>query len=248
MSARNQRGSHPRWHGQSSRSCSGGGGRIRHEAAPALVRPALLRPVANRHGDFQPALSFRSARPYLGGMKKFLIDHDEERGARDHIGAIGDFWNYLKEDRPHKWTSMALAVTITGVVIYQIYASLIQPPPPRTIVYVESWPANRSQAEVEADWKERAIQANEDNAKRRAAYRSVADALGIDYEKAPGTEGGAPTETPTETKAPAKAQSGGIQSGGVQSGAVQPSPAPATPPADGKSSGLPVENPVKQGH
>ena len=159
MPVRHTRGSHTSWHGQSSRSCSGGGGRIRHEAASAL----------SPEHHFDGALSFRVRRPYLERMKLFPIDPENERGARDHLGAIGDFWNYIKEDRPHKWTSMALAVTITGVVIYQIYASLIQPPPPRTIIYVESWPATRSQAEVEAEWKERAIQANEDNAKRRAA-------------------------------------------------------------------------------
>lgn len=134
----------------------------------------------------------------------FRTDSEDDRGARDHIGAIGDFWNYLKEDRPHKWTSMALAVTITGVVLYQIYASLIQPPPPRTIVYVESWPADRTQQQVEADWKDRAVQANKDNAQRRAAYRSVADALGIDYEKAPGTEGGPSIEQ--EQGQPAQSQ------------------------------------------
>lgn len=144
-------------------------------------------------------------------MKLFRVDKEDDRPRHDHIGAIGDFWNYLKEDRPHKWTSMALAITIVGVVLYQVYASLIQPPPPREIIYVESWPITRSQAEVEADWQKRAIEANEQNAKRRAAYRSVADALGIDYEKAPGTEGGPPLEkneaakADTAKAAPAKA-------------------------------------------
>lgn len=146
----------------------------------------------------------------------FRVDKEDDNARLDHIGAIGDFWNYLKEDRPHKWTSMALAITIVGVVLYQVYASLIQPPPPREIIYVESWPITRSQAEVEADWQKRAIEANEQNAQRRAAYRSVADALGIDYEKAPGTEGGPPLEkngaakgdaakaAPAKTDAPSK--------------------------------------------
>ena len=163
----------------------------------------------------------------------FRTDSEDDRTARDHIGAIGDFWNYLKEDRPHKWTSMALAITIVGVVLYQIYASLIQPPPPRTILYVESWPATRTQAQVEADWKDRAIQANEDNAKRRAAYRSVADALGIEYEKAPGTEGGPAINN---KNAPDQAQ---------PTTSAQPVTAPASPE---KAVTMPVEDPIKQGH
>ena len=136
---------------------------------------------------------------YLGRMKVFRSDDDEDRKPRDHLGAIADLWNYIKEDRPHRWASMGLAITIPAVVMYTIYRSLVPPPQGPQIIYVESWPATRSQADVEKDWLERAKQANEDNAKRRAAYRAVADSLGIDYKAAPGTEGGAPIE---EGKAP----------------------------------------------
>lgn len=148
------------------------------------------------------------ARPsYLELMKMFRTDGgDDDRNPRDHLGGIADLWNYLKEDKPHKWTSMVLAITITGVVIWTVYRSLIQPDPPATIIYVESWPLTRSDAEVAADWKERAIEANERNAKRRAAYRGVADALGIDYDKAPGTEGGPPLEGAPPAKSATPAQ------------------------------------------
>lgn len=154
---------------------------------------------------------------YLRPMKVFRPEDDDDRGPRNHLGAISDLWTYVKEDRPHRWASMGLAITIPAVVFYVIYRSLIQPEPGPTIVYVESWPLDRSQADVEKDWRERARQANEDNAKRRKAYRAVADSLGIDYEKAPGTEGGTPVEAaPADPKAaPDKASA----------------PAPAAPPA-----------------
>lgn len=129
---------------------------------------------------------------YLGPMKVFRPDQDEERTPRDHLGAIADLWNYIKEDRPHRWASMGLAITIPAVVMYTIYRSLIPAPEGPSIIYVESWPLDRSQADVEKDWLARAKQANEDNAKRRAAYRAVADSLGIDYKAAPGTEGAPP--------------------------------------------------------
>lgn len=141
---------------------------------------------------------------YLSDMKLFKIDQDDHRGARDHLGAFVDLWNYVREDRPHRWASMGLAITIPLIIIYVMYQSLIQPPQGPTIIYVESWPADRSQAEVERDWKARAEKMNADNAKRRAAYRGVADALGIDYTPAPGTEGGAPLEG-VPPAAPAKA-------------------------------------------
>lgn len=131
---------------------------------------------------------------------------DDDRAPRDHIGALGDFWRYLQEDRPHKWASMGLALTITGLVLYFVWRSLIPPPPEPTIIYVESWPANRSQADVEREWKERAIEANARNAQRRKQFQQAADALGVQYDKPP--EDLAPQDT-----------------------AVQPAPAPASSPA-----------------
>ncbi len=131
---------------------------------------------------------------YLHPMKFLKTDQPDDHGPRDHLSAIADFWDYLRQDRPHRWASMGLAITIPLVIIYGMYKSLIQPEPPPSIIYVESWPADRSRADVERDWKARAEKMNEDNAKRRAAYRSVADALGIDYTPAPGTEGGPPIE------------------------------------------------------
>ena len=131
---------------------------------------------------------------YLGRMRLIKTEQQDNRSPRDHLGAIAEFWNYIKQDRPHRWASMGLAITIPLLVTYGVYRSLIQPEPGPTIIYVESWPADRSQADVERDWKARAVEINENNAKRRAAYRSVADTLGIDYKPAPGTEGGAPLQ------------------------------------------------------
>ena len=148
----------------------------------------------------------RSHPAYLSPMKFFRPDAEDDRSPRDHLGAIADLWNYVKEDRPHRWASMGLAITIPAVVMYVIYRSLIPEPQGPSIIYVESWPLDRSQADVEKDWLERAKQANEDNAKRREAYRAVADSLGIDYEAAPGTEGAPPAgkAAPADKTAPAQ--------------------------------------------
>ena len=127
---------------------------------------------------------------------------DDPRTPRDHIGALGDFWRYIQEDKPHKWASAALALTIVGLIFYFIWRALVPPPPEPTIIYVESWPANRSQADVERDWKQRAIEANEQNALRRRQFQKAADALGIDYQEPP-QDKAAPVTAPAAT-APAR--------------------------------------------
>ena len=34
----------------------------------------------------------------------------------DIQGGFKDLWDYLKEDRPHRWTALGLAITLTGVI------------------------------------------------------------------------------------------------------------------------------------
>lgn len=101
----------------------------------------------------------------------------------DISGGLYDFWTYIREPRPHRWASWGLAVVLPGLIFYGFSEHLFPYPPPKAqIIYFENWKADRSQAEVEADWRARAIEATRANARRRAEYQRLADSLGIEYD------------------------------------------------------------------
>lgn len=98
-------------------------------------------------------------------------------------GGLSDFWDYIRQDRPHRWPLWGLALAITWIIFRGVEAYLIpEIKPDRSIVYVESWRADRSAAEVRADWVARAKETTRRNAERRAAYQRFADSLGIEYD------------------------------------------------------------------
>lgn len=100
-------------------------------------------------------------------------------------GGVRDLWDYMCADRPHRWPALGLAITIPVVVFYFIGRSLYQEEAPkREIIYVESWPADRSEFDVRHDWLIRAREANDRNERRRNAYGAMAEALGQDYDAA----------------------------------------------------------------
>jgi hypothetical protein len=101
----------------------------------------------------------------------------------DIAGGAGDFWAYVREPRPHRWALWGLASALAGLVFWTMSEKLVRYDPPRaSIVYFESWRADRSDAEVRADWVARAKETTRRNAERRRNYQEVAKALGIDYD------------------------------------------------------------------
>jgi hypothetical protein len=98
-------------------------------------------------------------------------------------GGASDFWAYIRQPRPHRWAFWGLACTITGLVFWGFSEKLIRYDPPKAaIVYFESWGADRSEAEVRADWVARAKETTRRNAERRRNYQAMAKALGIEYD------------------------------------------------------------------
>ena len=99
-------------------------------------------------------------------------------------GGLRDGWEYLKQDRPHRWTSLGLAMAIPFVVFYFILSNATpKEENKRSIIYVQSWPATRSDFDVRRDWLNRALQANDDNQARRDAYGRFGNAIGQHYDK-----------------------------------------------------------------
>src|SRR3546814_16470907 len=84
-------------------------------------------------------------------------------------GGVSDFWDYIRQPRPHRWTSWGVAVVLALVVFWGFGKYLIpyEKPKPQ-IIYFENWKADRSEAEVRADWIARAKETTRENARRRA--------------------------------------------------------------------------------
>lgn len=100
----------------------------------------------------------------------------------DISGGLKDFWHYIRQDRPHRWPALGLAVTVPGVILYAIAKSTQPAPEKRTIVYFESWPADRSEFDVRRDWLRRGIEQNEQNRRRRHAFGAIGNAIGQTYD------------------------------------------------------------------
>jgi hypothetical protein len=100
----------------------------------------------------------------------------------DVSGGLADFWAYIREPRPHRWTVWGVAIVLPIVILYGFSKYLVPYEKPKpTIIYFENWKATRSEADIRADWVARARETTRENAKRRAEFQRFADSLGIDY-------------------------------------------------------------------
>ncbi|MBB5704703.1 hypothetical protein [Sphingopyxis panaciterrulae] len=104
-------------------------------------------------------------------------------------GGVSDFWDYIRQPRPHRWTSWGVAVVLALVVFWGFGKYLIpyEKPKPQ-IIYFENWKADRSEAEVRADWIARAKETTRENARRRAEYQKLADMMGVPYDSSKADE------------------------------------------------------------
>jgi hypothetical protein len=101
----------------------------------------------------------------------------------DVTGGVSDFWDYIRAPRPHRWTSWGVAIAFAFVIFWGFGKYLIpyERPKPQ-IIYFENWSANRSEAQIRADWIDRAKETTRENAKRRAEFQRLADMMGVDYD------------------------------------------------------------------
>ena len=98
-------------------------------------------------------------------------------------GGLSDFWAYIREPRPHRWTVWGLAIVLPLLIFYGFSKYLVpyERPKPQ-IIYFENWKATRSEGEIRADWVARAKETTRLNAEKRAEYQRLAKSLGVDYD------------------------------------------------------------------
>ena len=66
--------------------------------------------------------------------------------------ALADFRAFLRHREREHWIGAALAILVTIIIVIEFLVdSKINTAPPATIIYTESWTANRTDSEIVAD-------------------------------------------------------------------------------------------------
>src|SRR3546814_21101938 len=64
-------------------------------------------------------------------------------------GCLSDFWAYIREPRPHRWTVWGVALAMTWLIFTGVEKYLIPYEKPKEqIIYFENWTAYCSTAEI----------------------------------------------------------------------------------------------------
>jgi hypothetical protein len=94
---------------------------------------------------------------------------------------IADLRAFLADRRPHQLLAafLAIAMPIIIVIGFIVDARTNTAPPPQ-LIYVESWSAARSDAEIVADQKRRQAEREALEAERRRQYQELEKKFGIE--------------------------------------------------------------------
>lgn len=105
-------------------------------------------------------------------------------------GAAQDLWRQLGPETPHRWLFMSAAALVTFGIFSVMWQEEMRGLPPRPkITYIESWRADRTDAEIIAGniaaqkAKEERLAAEAASAERiREMYKSLGRATGMDVD------------------------------------------------------------------
>ncbi|MBP6380758.1 MAG: hypothetical protein KA312_10145 [Sphingorhabdus sp.] len=100
-------------------------------------------------------------------------------------GGIADLFGYMREQRGGRLLILLLACVPTATIIAMFYFDAMDKatPPPPTVTYFESWPADRSVEESLAAIREYQKKKDAMRAREREAYKALGSAVGMDVEK-----------------------------------------------------------------
>ena len=96
-----------------------------------------------------------------------------------------DLIRFLRTSGAHSpWLFLAACVP-TAIIIYTFYIDSMQKatPPPREIIYIESWPATRSIEESKASIAEHQERKDEMRVREKEAYKAFGRAVGMDVDR-----------------------------------------------------------------
>jgi hypothetical protein len=124
-----------------------------------------------------PALEIE-ARPSYCCQMSFFKDVSLRTAGSDLIGFLRTSGNHSP------WLFLAACVP-TAIIIYTFYLDTLEKakPPPREIIYIESWPATRTLEESKAFIAERQKLKDQMIAREKEAYKAFGRAVGMDVDR-----------------------------------------------------------------
>ncbi len=145
------------------------------------------------------------------------------------VDGLGDFVEQWRQPTPYRWQILGVSVALTFAMIVLFVPKTEHAPPPKPdVIWINSWPANRSEKEIIASnianqKRKEAAEAVEKQKEevRKNFYRNLARATGMDPDELAREYGGQPA--PAAKPAPP-----------TTSGTAKPAPSaepPAGPPA-----------------
>jgi hypothetical protein len=94
---------------------------------------------------------------------------------------LSDLKAFLRQQDRHKLLIAVISALMPMIIIWGFYLDSRTDKPKAQVIFVQSWPSNRTDAEIEkqniADQKVR----DAERKKKQEEYRRLADKLGIDY-------------------------------------------------------------------
>jgi hypothetical protein len=98
---------------------------------------------------------------------------------------ILDLWDYIRQRREHNlllWVTSCVPIVLVIIGFNYDNIKLTAPPPP-TVTYFESWPADRSLDETVAAITKRQAEKDAFLEKKREGYKTLGRAMGMDVEQ-----------------------------------------------------------------
>ncbi len=91
---------------------------------------------------------------------------------RNIAASFGDLHSFLTTRERHEWVFAGISVAITAFILFAFWHdSRVEPT--QQIIFVQNWPANRTDAEIVADQKKDRATRNKAEAERQASFQKV---------------------------------------------------------------------------
>lgn len=112
--------------------------------------------------------------PYVGAMAIFPRPVSPR-------SAAADLRDMFSRDRPHRWSILALSMTLTGILLWGFLHDSRRPEKEREIIYFENWQADRPDSAIIRRQIEDFARYREAFENKQGEYQRLADSLGIDW-------------------------------------------------------------------
>jgi hypothetical protein len=90
-----------------------------------------------------------------------------------------DIRAFTRERSRHQWIAAAIAIAMPSIIVFMFfYDSAHGAPSGPQIIYVESWPANRTDAQIKADQKKDQAAMDAARKERQREFQRLDKALG----------------------------------------------------------------------